>query len=607
MNESSSGEIITFYSYKGGTGRTMALANVACLLGRDKPAAEPGQTPRVLAIDWDFEAPGLHRFFHPYLTDEAAKRFDEAPGCLELFTALDQAREDYSPRNFVANREKARQALEGMDLDAYLLPTQVPGLAFMKAGRFDAGYAGRVNEFQWDRLFRETMGLFSGFADFLRARFDYVLLDSRTGLNDSSGICTTLLPDKLVVVFTPNRQSLSGVAEVVRKAVTYRKQFPDGRPLTVFPLPSRIEMTIPALEEAWRLGRRVESSPARAMDVPGYQPLFEQLFDEVYARSGTDLKDYFVAVMLQHIPDYAYGEPIAVLLEQTASRISLAKSYAEFKERLVELRVPWDSLAEARQEAEAERQCRDATARAQAGDIESAVRIAYALLDAQALSKLPEPIWQAILAVARTAYPNARQTASALIRQAMTLTDPEREDDSLALAEFLVEAGDLCLEFGDYRLAGDLFERSRARMAAAFGDAHAATIASTNKLAEARLGLGELAGARSLAEAALEASRHLQGDENQSRALEAMGNLANVLSAQGEPGAARPLQEQVLTARRRLLGEKHPDTIAAMQDLGMTLKALGDSEQALELLSEAAELSAKRPTRKPAPLDHQPE
>jgi MinD-like ATPase involved in chromosome partitioning or flagellar assembly len=37
--------IITFYSYKGGTGRSMALANIAWIL------ASAGK--RVLAIDWD--------------------------------------------------------------------------------------------------------------------------------------------------------------------------------------------------------------------------------------------------------------------------------------------------------------------------------------------------------------------------------------------------------------------------------------------------------------------------------------------------------------------------------------------------------------------------
>ncbi|MFD2350514.1 AAA family ATPase [Nonomuraea ferruginea] len=53
------GQVVTFYSYKGGAGRTMALANTAWLL------ASNGL--RVLAIDWDLESPGLHKYFHPFL------------------------------------------------------------------------------------------------------------------------------------------------------------------------------------------------------------------------------------------------------------------------------------------------------------------------------------------------------------------------------------------------------------------------------------------------------------------------------------------------------------------------------------------------------------
>jgi MinD-like ATPase involved in chromosome partitioning or flagellar assembly len=49
-----SGLVYTFYSYKGGVGRTMALANVAALLSRSS---------RVLVIDWDLEAPGVRGFF----------------------------------------------------------------------------------------------------------------------------------------------------------------------------------------------------------------------------------------------------------------------------------------------------------------------------------------------------------------------------------------------------------------------------------------------------------------------------------------------------------------------------------------------------------------
>ncbi len=63
--EPGAGQIITFYSYKGGTGRTMALANVAWIL------AANGN--RVLVADWDLESPGLHRFFHPFLAEEEVR------------------------------------------------------------------------------------------------------------------------------------------------------------------------------------------------------------------------------------------------------------------------------------------------------------------------------------------------------------------------------------------------------------------------------------------------------------------------------------------------------------------------------------------------------
>ncbi len=47
---------ITFYSYKGGVGRSLALANIATRL------AEFGK--RVCLLDFDLEAPGLHYKFH---------------------------------------------------------------------------------------------------------------------------------------------------------------------------------------------------------------------------------------------------------------------------------------------------------------------------------------------------------------------------------------------------------------------------------------------------------------------------------------------------------------------------------------------------------------
>ncbi|MEA2686334.1 MAG: hypothetical protein QOE93_1529, partial [Actinomycetota bacterium] len=46
--------IITFYSFKGGVGRTLALANIGVVLARNHS---------VLAIDFDLEAPGLSRYY----------------------------------------------------------------------------------------------------------------------------------------------------------------------------------------------------------------------------------------------------------------------------------------------------------------------------------------------------------------------------------------------------------------------------------------------------------------------------------------------------------------------------------------------------------------
>src|SRR6266404_2969075 len=157
-----SGQIITFYSYKGGTGRTMALANLACLLARSDPARGQAAPPRVLAIDWDFEAPGLHRYLQRYLDPGSAKRFQEAQGCLELFQHLGSDRLAYDRQNFVGNRQRARSWFEALDLEPYLLATRFPGLSLIKAGLFDDDYPRRVSEFDWDDLFHTTVGLFAG-------------------------------------------------------------------------------------------------------------------------------------------------------------------------------------------------------------------------------------------------------------------------------------------------------------------------------------------------------------------------------------------------------------------------------------------------------------
>src|SRR5262249_38886361 len=220
-------------------------------------------------------------------------------------------------------------------LEDYILRTDVPNLYLLKAGRFDDQYSFRVSTFDWEDLYNRSPWLIHAFAGLLAERYVYVIVDSRTGISDESGICTMLMPEKLVCAFTPNRQSLLGARDLIRRATRYRRQSDDFRPLAVFPLPSRIEATEPDLRQLWRLGNREQ-------DVIGYQPLFEELFKEVYDLSRCDLDSYFNEVQIQQVPKYSYGEEIAVLLEQHGDRLSLAQSYENFTERLVNCPVPWE-------------------------------------------------------------------------------------------------------------------------------------------------------------------------------------------------------------------------------------------------------------------------
>jgi eukaryotic-like serine/threonine-protein kinase len=325
------GQVITFYSYKGGTGRSMSLANVACLLAERRLG-------RVLLVDWDLEAPGLHRFFPGRAATSASDTslgLDGRQGLLDLFRELDAA----TPTSLPASEEEAEQraaaALDTVGFENFVLPAGVSGIYLLRAGRDEDGhYAERVATFNWEGLFRRSPSLFRALADRWSRNYRYVLIDSRTGVGDISGICTSLLPDKLVVVFTPNRQSLTGIRSLVERATKYRRQSDDLRPLTVFPLPSRIEATREDLRVKWRFGDAGNG-------IIGYQPMFEDILSRTYGLPECKLGLYFDSVQIQQSPDYAYGENIAVRTEIGTDRFSLGSSYRVFTDWLVNAPGPW--------------------------------------------------------------------------------------------------------------------------------------------------------------------------------------------------------------------------------------------------------------------------
>src|SRR5262249_20830725 len=118
---------------------------------------------------------------------------------------------------------------------------------FVPAGRQDSLYLERVNSFDWRNLF-DPLGrrvVLEGTKEFLRLQHDYVLIDSRTGVSDTSGICTVQLPHVLVALFTANNQSIEGCANVMESVRARRIQSVkgSGSELRILPVLTRVELS----------------------------------------------------------------------------------------------------------------------------------------------------------------------------------------------------------------------------------------------------------------------------------------------------------------------------------------------------------------------------
>ncbi|MFI7320658.1 FxSxx-COOH system tetratricopeptide repeat protein [Streptomyces venezuelae] len=278
--------VVTFYSYKGGVGRTMALANVAWLL------ADAGR--RVLVVDWDLESPGLHRYLRPFLRNP---ELTDSTGVVEMVQDYGRAVEALAAENLPDAEKETRLAelLErhtqvGMHTDSlsYRFARPTGRIDFLGPGCQDGLYGRRVATFDWARFYQEQSGRL--FAEALReslrtADYDYVLIDSRTGHSDNASLCTLLLPDVVVVGFNFSNQSIEGSAAVARQV---REQ--SGSRIRVLPVPMRVDRSHPEQAERRR-------SRARDQFAGAASPILL-----------TSEEQYWREVEVAHLPNVAYEE-----------------------------------------------------------------------------------------------------------------------------------------------------------------------------------------------------------------------------------------------------------------------------------------------------------
>lgn len=245
---------VTFYSYKGGVGRTMALANVAAMLAKE------GR--RVLLIDFDLEAPGLDAF--------------EGLGCAKGHSGVVEYVAEYLATgkappiaSFVRECVPASTHLRGK-------------LWLMPSGKKDHQYNRDRARINWADLYDKYDG--ERFIENWKADIektyapDYVLIDSRTGLTDVGGICTLHLPQLVVLLYALNDQNIHGIAGVARAISKAENTRPPQLLTVASPVPPMPKEKSGLLQERLDLAEKeLGVKPHCQIHYDGRVPLKEQI------------------------------------------------------------------------------------------------------------------------------------------------------------------------------------------------------------------------------------------------------------------------------------------------------------------------------------------
>ena len=234
----------------------------------------------------------MHKFFHPFLDESTVERHARASSRSSTNT----------PRRRLIPGPGATTGTWSVP-GSSATPFPWNGPSRTEGGWTSCRLGGRTAttprpsvSLDWDNFYDRLGGgrFFRAMREDMKRNYDYVLIDSRTGLSDVADICTIELPDVLTVCFTLSDQSIEGAANVASQiSGRYR-----DRNIRVLPVPMRIE---DGEKEKLDIGRslarmRFEGFPAgmsqesaalywASVEVP-YKPFYA--FEEILATFGDD-------------------------------------------------------------------------------------------------------------------------------------------------------------------------------------------------------------------------------------------------------------------------------------------------------------------------------
>lgn len=220
--------IVTFYSYKGGVGRTQLLSNIASYLCYYKQR-------KVLIIDWDMEAPGVDFFFKIDRTKIKA-------GLLELFSEYKKIVRS----NENVNETNLPKILENEKYTINLINSEHGNgkVDLVPAGKYDKSYVKKINQFDWYDFYENLDGKYYIEIlkeELLKSEYDYIFIDSRTGTNDYSGICNIQMPTVNVFVVAPTYQNFQGSSDIIENIKKSPYVANELRKTIIIPILSRLD------------------------------------------------------------------------------------------------------------------------------------------------------------------------------------------------------------------------------------------------------------------------------------------------------------------------------------------------------------------------------
>ena len=194
---------ITFYSYKGGVGRTLALVNIANRL------AEFGK--KVCVMDFDLEAPGLiHKYKHNI--------GEVKQGLIDYIYEF--AIEGNLPQSV---GEYAKEITKYKYSEEKDLKKRENNIIFIPAGNSESSeYWKKLSRISWWNLFykkdSEGIPFFLDLKEKIKKEFkpDYLLIDTRTGITEISALTMTLFADSIVLLAIDNEENICGTQRIIK-------------------------------------------------------------------------------------------------------------------------------------------------------------------------------------------------------------------------------------------------------------------------------------------------------------------------------------------------------------------------------------------------------